>query len=141
MKNTKLIIKTKTKTYPIYFGDNILNKTGWLIKKKLSGVKKICIVCDNKIPQKFLNTSAKKINNKKKVKFFKKYIINYEDLNIDDNLRSGIITPDKDIVDNAKPLTPAYIVFDNYDLILKWNRSLRFALAVCKLKDEFKNEL
>ena len=80
-------------------------------------------------------------NNKKKVKFFKKYIINYEDLKIDDNLRSGIITPDKDIVDNAKPLTPAYIVFDNYDLILKWNRSLRFALAVCKLKNEFKNEL
>ena len=95
----------------------------------------------NDIPKKFLNTSAKKINNKKKVKFFKEYIINYEDLKIDDNLRSGIITPDKDIVDNAKPLSPAYIVFDNYDLILKWNRSLRFALAVCKLKDEFKNEL
>jgi membrane-bound lytic murein transglycosylase B len=26
-------------------------------------------------------------------------------------------------------------------LILKWNRSLRFALAVCTLKDKFKNEL
>ena len=59
----------------------------------------------------------------------------------DENQKIAIITPDKDIVDNAKPLSPAYIVFDNYDLILKWNRSLRFALAVCKLKDEFKNEL
>ena len=27
MKNTKLIVKTKSKTYPIYFGDNIINKT------------------------------------------------------------------------------------------------------------------
>ena len=96
---------------------------------------------NNDIPKNFLITSAKKIKNKKKAKFFKKYIINYEDLNIDDNLRSAIITPDIDIVDNAEPLSPAFIVFDNYDLILKWNRSLRFALAVCKLKDEFKNEL
>ena len=116
---------------------NYIHKIGW--KKNEPCYLKVQL--KNDIPKKFLNTSAKKINNKKKVKFFKKYIINYEDLKIDDNLRSGIITPDKDIVDNAKPLSPAYIVFDNYDLILKWNRSLRFALAVCKLKDEFKNEL
>ena len=51
MKNTKLIVKTKSKTYPIYFGNNILNKTGWLIKKKLPGVKKICIISDNKLPK------------------------------------------------------------------------------------------
>ena len=51
MKNTKLIIKTKSKTYPIYFGSNILNKTGWLIKKKLPGVKKICVISDNKLPK------------------------------------------------------------------------------------------
>jgi len=116
---------------------NYIHKIGW--KKNEPCYLKVQL--KNDIPKKFLNTSAKKINNKKKVKFFKKYIINHEDLKIDDNLKSGIITPDKDIVDNAKPLTPAYIVFDNYDLILKWNRSLRFALAVCKLKNEFKNEL
>ena len=33
------------------------------------------------------------------------------------------------------------IIFQNYELILKWNRSLRFALAVCTLKNEFKNAL
>ena len=27
MKNSKIIIKTKSKKYPIYFGDNVLNKT------------------------------------------------------------------------------------------------------------------
>ena len=49
--------------------------------------------------------------------------------------------PDKDIVENADTLHPAYIVFDNYEIILKWNRSLRFALAVCTLKDKLKNEI
>ena len=40
MKNNKLIVKTKSKTYPIYFGNNILNTVGRLIKKKLPNVKK-----------------------------------------------------------------------------------------------------
>ena len=52
-----------------------------------------------------------------------------------------VISPDKDIVANADKLSPAYIVFENYEVILKWNRSLRFGLAVCTLKDRFKNEL
>ena len=58
-----------------------------------------------------------------------------------DNLLSAIIIPDKDIIPGAKNLEPAYIVFDNYELILKWNRSLRFALAVCTLKNKFENEI
>ena len=86
--------------------------------------------------------TAKKIVNKKKLKYFKKYILNSEKLDfIDENLRVGVITPDKDIIPDAETLTPAYIVFDNYEIILKWNRSLRFALAVCTLKDKIKNEL
>ena len=40
MKNTKLIVKTKSKSYPIYFGNDILKTTGRLIKKSLPGVKK-----------------------------------------------------------------------------------------------------
>ena len=61
MKSTKLIVKTKTKTYPIYFGDNILNKTGWLIKKKLPGVKKICVFSDNKLPKLLLKKLTKSL--------------------------------------------------------------------------------
>ena len=57
------------------------------------------------------------------------------------NYNVAIITPDKDIIPGADTLNPAYIVFDNYEIILQWNRSLRFALAVCTLKDKFKNEL
>ena len=58
-----------------------------------------------------------------------------------DNLTASIITPDKDIIPNAENLSPAYVVFDNYEIILKWNRSLRFSLAVCTLKEKFENEL
>ena len=73
--------------------------------------------------------------------FFKKYLKNFNQNDIDDEMVVAIITPDADIVDNADKLNPAYMVFKNYELILKWNRSLRFGLAVCTLKDKFKNEL
>ena len=97
---------------------------------------------DENISKKYLNVSAKKLKNKRKLKYFKKYINNYEDLNfLNQNLEVAIITPDKDIIPDAETLNPAYIVFDNYEIILKWNRSLRFALAVCTLKDKIKNEL
>ena len=116
---------------------NYINKMGWE-KNKPCFFK---IKLSEKIPMKFLNTSAKNIKNKKKLSYFKKYIINFEKLNINKNLTTAIITPDKEIVENANKLSPAYLIFDNYELILKWNRSLRFALAVCTLKDKFTNEL
>ena len=116
---------------------NYINKLGW--KKNNPCFYKVELK-DN-IPSKYLNTSAKKIKNKKKYKFFKKYLVNNENIKINDNLIVGIITPDKEIVENSKILEPAYLIFDNYELILKWNRSLRFALAVCTLKERFRNEL
>jgi len=93
------------------------------------------------IPKKYLNSSARNIKNKKSFNYFKKYIKNYENINITKNLNAAIIIPDKDIIPGAETLSPAYIVFDNYEKILNWNRSLRFALAVCKLKESFKNEI
>ena len=116
---------------------NYINKMGWK-KNKPCFVK---VELSKNIPTKFLNTSAKNIKNKKKLSYFKKYIVDFKKLNINKNLNAAIITPDKDIVENANKLSSAYLVFDNYGLILKWNRSLRFALAVCTLKDKFKNEL
>ena len=116
---------------------NYLNKLGW--KKNSPCFYRIQL--KENIPIKYLNTSAKKIKNKKKFKYFKNYIVNYENIKVNENLIAAIITPDRDIVENSKLLEPGYIIFDNYELILKWNRSLRFALAVCTLKDKFKNEL
>ncbi len=116
---------------------NYIKELGW--KKNDPCFYKIKLK-DN-IPIKYLNTSAKKIKNKEKLKFFKKYIYEYEKFKNYNNLVVGIITPDKNIVENSKLLEPAYLTFNNYELILKWNRSLRFALAVCTLKEKFKNEL
>ena len=117
---------------------NYLNKMGW--NKDTHCFYKIKLSED--IPEKYLNTSAKKITNKKKLKFFKKFIINKNKfIDIDENELVAIITPDKTIVDNSDKLNPAYVIFDNYEIILRWNRSLRFALAVCSLKENFRNEL
>ena len=116
---------------------NYLNKIGW--KKNQPCFYKINL--NKNIPKKYLNTSAKKIKNKKQLYFFEPYIDDFERINIDKKLSVGIITPDKDIIPDANNLSPAYLVFDNYELILKWNRSLRFALAVCSLRNKFKNEL
>ena len=77
-----------------------------------------------------------------RLKSFRKYIKNYSNLDfLNENIKAAIITPDIDIIPDSETLNPAYIVFDNYEIILKWNRSLRFALAVCTLKDKFKNEI
>ena len=116
---------------------NYLNKMGW--DKNSHCFYKIELT--DTISKKYLNVSAKKLKNKRKLKYFKKHIVTNEKLNlINKNLKVAIVTPDKDIIPNAETLNPAYIVFENYEIILKWNRSLRFALAVCTLKDEIKNE-
>ena len=117
---------------------NYLKKIGW--KKNSPCFYRIDL--KKNTPKKYLNVSAKKLHNKKRLSFFKKYIENYDELSfLKSNYNVAIITPDKDIIPGADTLNPAYIVFDNYEIILQWNRSLRFALAVCTLKDKFKNEL
>ena len=117
---------------------NYLSKIGWRTERPCF----YKVVLKDNIPNKYLNTSAQKIKNKKKLSFFMKYI-EKDNLpsNLNFNYKVAIVTPDKDIVKNAEKLTPAYIVYDNYEVILKWNRSLRFSLAVCTLKDKFENEL
>ena len=65
MKSTKFIIKTKSKTYPIYFGNEILGGAGKLIKKNLPNVKKICIVIDKNIPAIFQKKLIKSLGNYK----------------------------------------------------------------------------
>ena len=116
---------------------NYLKTIGW--KKNQPCYFKIEL--KNNIPKKYLNSSARNIKNKKKFNYFKRYINNADSLNIKNNLNAAIIIPDKDIIPGAETLSPAYIVFDNYEKILNWNRSLRFALAVCTLKEGFKNEI
>ena len=134
--DNKINLKDNEDAYPS--AANYLKRIGW--KKNSPCFYQIEL--SEKVPKKYLNISAKKINNKKKLIFFKKYIKNHSELNfLDDNLISAIVTPDKDIIPNAETLNPAYVVFNNYEVILKWNRSLRFALAVCTLKNKFENDI
>ena len=116
---------------------NYLKTIGW--KKNQPCFFKIEL--KNNIPKKYLNSSARNIKNKKRLNFLKKYIENNENIDVKENLMAAIIIPDKDIIPGAETLSPAYIIFDNYEKILNWNRSLRFALAVCTLKENFKNEI
>jgi len=116
---------------------NYLNIIGWKINQPCFYEVEL----RDSVPKKYLNTSAKKIHNKKKLFNFEKYIYNYNEINLNKNILTAIVTPDKDIVPDAENLSPAYLIFNNYELILKWNRSLRFALAVCTLKNEIKNAL
>ena len=116
---------------------NYINKIGW--KKNQPCFVKVNLT--KNVPKKLLNTSAKKLHNKNKFKVLKQYVEDKESYLIDKDLIGAIITPDKDIIPNAENLEPAYIVFENYEKILQWNRSLRFGLAVCTLKGKFENAL
>ena len=116
---------------------NYLKRIGW--KKNQPCFYKIDL--EKNIPEKYLNSSARNIKNKKRSIFFSKYIKNFENLNISKNISAAIIIPDKDIIPGSENFSPAYIIFDNYEKILNWNRSLRFALAVCTLKENFRNEI
>ena len=81
MKNTKITVKTNSKNYPIYLGDKILNMTGFLIRRNLPNVKKICIIYDKKLPSIFLKSLKKslkkykiviyKLSSSEKIKSFK----------------------------------------------------------------------
>ncbi len=131
------IIELKSTKDSFASAANYINKIGW--KKNQPCFIKVTLL--ENTPTKLLNTSAKKLHNKKKFKDLKKYISVNNNDHIENDAISAIITPDKDIIPNAKNLKPAYIVFENYEKILQWNRSLRFGLAVCTLMKKFENAL
>ena len=66
MKNTKIVVNTRSKSYPIYFGDGNLNRTGTLIRKNLPNVKKICIISDKNLPLVLLKKLSKTLNKRVK---------------------------------------------------------------------------
>ena len=131
------IIELKSTKDSFASAANYINKIGW--KKNQPCFIKVNLT--KNVPKKLLNISAKKLHNKNKFEILKQYIKDKDNHLIDDNLIGAIITPDKDIIPNAENLEPAYIVFENYEKILQWNRSLRFGLAVCTLKSKFENVL
>ena len=66
MKKTKLIIKTKSKKYPIIIGPNIIDDINNILKFSKTYFEKALIIYDTKVPKKKLYILKQKINSKKK---------------------------------------------------------------------------
>ncbi len=108
---------------------NYINSIGW--KKGEPCFYRVKL--NNKIKKKYINLSAKKLSNKLKIKKWKqKGVVNYDGSELETNLKAALILPD------GKPGSPAFLVFENYEKILKWNRSLRFGISVCTLANMIK---
>ena len=81
MINNKILVKSKSKKYPIYIGNGNIGIINKLIEKNIPDVKKICIISDKNIPLKFkrkLTVCLKKFDTKifslnvnEKIKSFK----------------------------------------------------------------------
>ena len=103
---------------------NYINKIGW--EKGQPCFYRVKLT--KKVKKKYINLSARKISHKLKVsKWRQKGVVNIDGSELKTNLKAALILPD------GKPETPTYLVFDNYEKILKWNRSLRFGISVCTL--------
>jgi membrane-bound lytic murein transglycosylase B len=108
---------------------NYIRKMGW--KKGQPCFFRVKL--KKKIEDKYFNSSARDIKNRLKIsKWKRKGVINYDNSDLKTNFKAALIRPDN------KPDTPVYLVFENYERILKWNRSLRFGISVCTLAEKIK---
>lgn len=108
---------------------NYINKIGW--KKNQPCFFRVKLT--NEVKKKYLNLSAKKISNKLSIsKWKRKGVINFDGSELKTNLKAALILPDGEIG------SPTFLVFENYEKILKWNRSLRFGISVCTLANMIK---
>jgi len=108
---------------------NYINKIGW--KKGEPCFYRVKL--EKKINKKYINSSARNIKNRLKIsKWKKKGIVSFDGKEIKSNLKAALILPD------GNENSPAYLIFQNYEKILKWNRSLRFAISVCTLSNMIK---
>ncbi len=114
---------------------NYINKIGW--KYKSSCFHKVELT--KAISEKYINVSAKKIKNYLTIKAWKKKgIVNIQQIN--DKYKAALIIPDLAVSEGSMN-SPAFLVFENYEKILKWNRSLRFGVTVCTLANMIKNAI
>ena len=127
-KNNKIELKSSLED-SVASAANYINKIGW--KKNEPCFFRVKAI--KKIKKKYLNSSARNITNKLKISRWKKQgIVNFDGTELKTNFKAALILPD------GKPDTPMYLVFNNYEKILRWNRSLRFAISVCTLAEMIK---
>jgi len=125
-KNDKIELKTSLPD-ALASAANYIHKIGW--KKDQPCFYEVKLT--RKINKKYMNLSAKKLSNKLKISKWKKMgVVNLDNSDLKTNYKAALIFPDN------KPGTPTFLVFDNYEKILKWNRSLRFGISVCTLANK-----
>ena len=113
---------------------NYISQIGWKINQPCFYRVKL----NNKIKMKFINSSASKIKNRLKVSdWTKKGIVNYDGSDLKTNLNAALVLPDL-AFENGTIDSPAFLVFENYEKILKWNKSLRFGITICTLANMIK---
>ena len=126
--NNKIELKTSLKD-SLASAANYMSRIGW--KKNEPCFYRVKFT--KKIKKKYINLSARNIKNRLKISDWKKKgIINYNGTELESNSKAALILPD------GKDNTPTYLVFKNYEKILKWNRSLRFGISVCTLANKIK---
>jgi len=124
-KNNKIELKSSLPD-SLASAANYIQKIGWKTGQPCFARVKLT----KKIPNKYINSSARKISNRLSIsKWKKKGIINYDGSKLSYNYKAALILPD------GKIDSPAYLVFSNYEKILKWNRSLRFGISICTLSN------
>ena len=126
--NNKIELKSSLKD-SLASAANYINRIGW--KKGEPCFYRVKLT--NKINKKYINSSARNISNRLTIsKWKKKGIVNFDGTELKTNFKAALILPD------GKPDTPTFLVFGNYEKILKWNRSLRFGISVCSLANMIK---
>ena len=124
-KNNKIELK-KSLDDSLASAANYISKIGW----KMGEPCFYRVDVTKNVKKKYYNFSARKINNKLKIsQWRKKGVILPDQANLKKDYKAGLIMPD------GKPGTPTFLVFSNYERILKWNRSLRFGISVCTLSE------
>ena len=126
--NNKIELKTSLDD-SLASAANYINKIGW-IKGQPCFLR---VKLTNEINKKYINSSARKISNRLRTKKWRRMgVVNFDGTDLKINLKAALIVPD------GKPETPAFLVYKNYEKILKWNRSLRFGISVCTLANMIK---
>ena len=127
-KNNKIELKTSIFD-SLASAANYISKIGWKFDEPCFYRVKL----NKDIHKRYINSSARNIKNRLSInKWKKKGIVNFDGSDLSLNYNAALILPD------GKKNTPAYLVFQNYERILKWNRSLRFAISVCTLAQKIK---
>ena len=65
MSFVKIQVKTKSKEYPIFIGNNILNKLQKILKDNFINFNQCLVIIDKNIPKKLINKSLSSLPKKK----------------------------------------------------------------------------